>query len=305
MKILLLLTLLLAIKGIDSEILFRSNEGYDFESPLVSYTVFSEFNKCSTCKHFYTANFNSGDDIFIQVSVPANAVDVVTVIKIIGPDATENFDTYDIDHVNLFVKKNIFQIDTVSEFNSSVILQISSNSPHAHYAVRVGKEENINVLDYTLRFGILSQNLRMWSGTFVYFIFFLILAIGYFLLWPLYRIKSYVVFPKLAIIGYVSWIIDAFFQYFFIIKYSSSFSIISFLFHILPNTVYSGLLSTLYEKSTNKEVWLLSVAGVSLVYGGGGFYISVICLIISYIGLITMKNTGDIKDNKKLFCGVV
>jgi len=305
MRQLLLVALLLVLELINGEILFRVNEGYDFESPLISHTVFSEFNKCTTCRHFYTANFNVGDTVYVEVLVPANAVDVVTVIKIIGPEETINFDTYDIDNVNLFVKKKIFEIDTVSQINSSVILQITSKSPHAHYAVRIGKEETINVLDYTLRFALLVQSLRMWSGTFVYLIFFLILSIGYFLLWPLYRIKSYVIFPKLAIIGYISWIIDSFFQYFFIIKYSSSFSIVSFLFHIFPNVVYSVLLSILYEKSNNKEVWLLSIAGVSMLYGGGGFYISTVCLLVSYVGLITMKNSGDIKDNKKLFCGVV
>lgn len=301
----LLVTLLLFLKLVNGEVLFRVNEGYDFESPLVSFTVFSEFNKCTACTHFYTANFNTGDKVYVEVLVPANAVDVVTVIKIIGPEETVNFDTYDLDNINLLVKKKIFEIDTTSQINSSVILQIESKSPHAHYAVRIGKEETINVLDYTLRFAWLVQRLRMWSGTFVYFIFFLILSIGYFLLWPLYRIKSYVIFPKLAIIGYISWIVDSFFQYFFIIKYSSSFSIVSFLFHIFPNVVYSVLLSIFYEKSNNKEIWLLSIAGVSLLYGGGGFYISTVCLLISYVGLITMKNSGDIKDNKKLFCGVV
>ena len=39
-------------------------------------------------------------------------------------------------------------------------------------------------------------------------------------------------------------------------------------------------------------------------YGGGGLYIGFVSLLLSYMGLMTMKQTNEGKDNKKLFCNL-
>lgn len=285
-----------------SQHVFISNDGYDFKDTLYSNTVYSEFNNCKNCKHFYTANFVTNDKIFFEVFVPPSETDVITVVKIIGPDNTVNFDKYILDDIYLCAKKKIYEIDAISQTNTSVILQIVSNSPHAHYAVRIGKNDNVGILDYTIKFPYVTQSLRLWNNTFLFFVFYLILSVIYFFTWPLKRYKSYVIFPKLAIIGYMSWILDTFYQYFFIVQYTSSFDFITFIFHVFPNVLFIFLLVYVYDKTTNKEMWLLGICIVSFLYGGGGFYVSSVSLLISYIGLIAMKNKNEGKDKKVLLC---
>jgi len=298
----LLILILGTLQVANGSIYFRSNEGYDFLSPLEETFIYSQFNQCSSCRHYYTANFLKGQRIFMQVFVPAHAVDTVTVIKMIGPPNTENFDTYTLDKFNLVPRKILYEIDEVSQTNSSVIVEIVSQSPHAHYGVVVGHEQSINYLESTLWFAATVQRLRWWSDTFLFFVFYVFLSVLYFLTWPLHRFKSYVILPKLAIIAYLSWVLDAFYMFFYTTKYTAGFNFVSFLFHILPNLTFVILLSFVYEQTINKEVWLLTISIVSLVFGGGGFYIGSACLLASYAGLMTMKNTNEGKDKKALFC---
>ena len=62
--------ILITLQLCKGQIVFRNNEGYDFTEPLVKTTVYSQFNDCTTCKHYYTANFKKDDHIFVQVFVP-------------------------------------------------------------------------------------------------------------------------------------------------------------------------------------------------------------------------------------------
>jgi cellulose synthase/poly-beta-1,6-N-acetylglucosamine synthase-like glycosyltransferase len=249
-------------------------------------------------------NFQEGDDIFVEVFVPASTSDIVQVIKIIGPPSTERFDPFEVDHLFLNARKRIFEIDSISTTNSTVILEIISNSPHAHYGVRCGKEEPFEFLEYTLSFAFLTQSLRLWSGTFTFFVFFLILTIAYFFTWPLHRYKTYVIFPKLATICFLSWILDTFYQYFHIVQYINEFSFLTFVFHVVPNVTYVILLAFVYNKTRQKELWLIIIGSVSFLFGGGGFYIGSLCLFVSYAGLITMKNSTEDKEKKSLICKV-
>ncbi len=300
----ILFIILITLQICKGQIVFRNNEGYDFTEPLRKTTVYSQFDECTTCKHYYTANFKKDDHIFVQVFVPPSSIDVVTVIKMIGPQTTKNYDAYTLDSVNLVAHKNIFEIDTTSESNRSVILEIVTNSPHAHYGVRMGSEANFNILDVTIKFGVVVQSLRWWNNTFLYFVFLTFTSVIYFLTFPLHRFKSYVVLPKIAALSYLSWVFDAFYQFFFITKYTSSFSILSFILHIVPNLTCAILLNFVYEQTRNKELWLIVISCVSLVYGGGGLYIGFASLLLSYVGLMTMKQTNEGKDNKKLFCNL-
>ena len=100
----------------------------------------------------------------------------------------------------------------------------------------------------------------------------------------------------------MSWILDTFYQYFFIVQYTSSFDFITFIFHVFPNVLFIFLLVYVYDKTSNKEIWLLGICIVSFLYGGGGFYVSSVSLLISYIGLIAMKNKNEGKDKKVLLC---
>ena len=296
------LLFLWTLQGVKGTIYFRSNEGYDFLSPQQETFVYSQFNQCPSCRHYYTANFKKGERIFLQVFVPAHAVDTVNVIKMIGPLNTENYDTYTLDKLNLVPRKTLYEIDEVSQTNSSVILEILSNSPHAHYGVVMGHEKKINFLEYSLWFAATVQRLRWWSDTFLFFVFYVFLSVMYFLTWPLHRFKSYVVLPKLAIIAYLSWVLDAFYMFFYTTKYTEGFNFFSFFFHVFPNLTFVIILSFVYEQTINKEIWLLSISIISLLFGGGGFYIGSACLLASYAGLMTMKNTNEGKDKRKLFC---
>lgn len=286
-----------------AQMVFKVNSGYDFKETQKETIVFSEFNQCSQCQHYYTANYFTGENILMQVFVPPNSVNHVQITKIIGPPPVDNYDSYMLDSVHLLAKKQIYKLDDVSNTNTSVILLITSKAPHAHYAVSVGKDPEFNILDYTIKFGANVQKLRWWNNTFVYFIFFLFLCVFYFLMWPLKRYKSYVILPKIAFISFLSWLCDAFYQYFFIVKYTSSFSMLSFIMHILPNSILCILLCFMYEKTINKEIWLISIASVSLLYGGGGFYIGSAACMLSWVGLSAMKkNSEGDKDKRSLFC---
>ena len=74
--------------------------------------------------------------------------------------------------------------------------------------------------------------------------------------------------------------------------------------HIVPNLTCAVLLNFVYEQTRNKELWLIVISCVSLLYGGGGLYIGFVSLLLSYVGLMTMKQTNEGKDNKKLFCNL-
>ena len=288
-----------------ADILFQTNDGYDFETPLTFTTVYAEFHDCNKCTHFYTANYQENDEIAVQVLVPAHQTDKINVIKIFGPDPKLQLVTrYEVNHMLFSVGKIIYEIDTIASTNTSVILQIDSASPHAHYAVSVGKVSEFNFLNWTLKFPYLVQGVRYWMSTFVIYLFFLLLAFLYFITWPLQRYKSYVIFPKLAIFSYGAWLLDTFYQYFYIVQYTSDWSILTFLVHIVPNLIYITVLLVVYETTLQKEFILLGVAIVSLFIGGGGAYLGSLFLIVAYIGLVLMKNNSEqYRDKKVLVCG--
>jgi len=306
MKVWLLLTLCL-YKCIcsDANVLFTSNDGHDFESPLIASTVYSEFHDCKECSRFYTANYKENEQIFVQVLVPAQQKDKINVIKIFGPAPKIQLDTrYEVNHMLFSIGKIIYEVDAVASTNTSIILQINSASPHAHYAVTVGQTTDFNVLNWTIKFAYLVQGVRYWMSSFVIYLIFIVLVFIYLVTWPLQRYKSYVIFPKLAIIAYIAWILDTFYQYFYIIQYSSDWSIMTFLVHLVPNIVYIVVLLIVYETTIQKEVILISVCIVSLLFGGGGAYVGSFCLLIAYIGLLIMKGANNNKDKKILFCRV-
>ena len=288
-----------------ANIVFTSNDGYDFETPSMFTTVYSEFHDCKACSMFYTANYKENEQIFVQVLVPAHQTDAVQVIKIFGPAPKVQLKSkYEVNHMLFAVGKVIYEVDAVASTNTSVILQITSSSPHAHYAVTVGQTTQFNVLNWTIYFAYLVQAVRYWMSTFVIYLIYIVLVFVYFVTWPFQRYKSYVIFPKLAIIAYISWILDTFYQYFYIIQYSSDYSILTFLVHIVPNIVYIVVLLIIYETTIKKELILIVVCIVSLLFGGAGAYIGSLCLLIAYIGLFMMKGANKNKGKKILFCKV-
>ncbi len=305
MKIWFVLGLLLYLcRHSHANIVFTSNNGYDFEAPSIFTTVYSEFHDCNACSMFYTANYKENEKIFVQVLVPAHQTDKINVIKIFGPAPNLENSKYEINHMLFSVGKVIYEVDAVANTNTSVILQITSASPHAHYAVTVGQTTQFNILNWTIYFAYLVQAVRYWMSTFVIYLIYIVLVFVYFVTWPFQRYKSYVIFPKLAIIAYIACILDTFYQYFYIIQYSSDYSILTFLVHIVPNITYIVVLLIVYETTIQKEVILISVCIVSLLIGGGGAYIGSLCLLIAYIGLFIMKGANKNKGKKILFCKV-
>ncbi len=288
-----------------ASILFKSNDGHDFEKPTVFTTVYTETVDCNGCSSFYTANYKENEHIFVQVLVPAHQTDQINVIKIFGPAPKVQLKSkYEVNHMLFAVGKVIYEVDAVASTNTSVILQITSSSPHAHYAVTVGQTTQFNILNWTIYFAYLVQAVRYWMSTFVIYLIYIVLVFVYFVTWPFQRYKSYVIFPKLAIIAYISWILDTFYQYFYIIQYSSDYSILTFLVHIVPNIVYIVVLLIVYETTIRKELILIVVCIVSLLFGGAGAYIGSLCLLIAYIGLFIMKGANKNKGKKILFCKV-
>ena len=267
-------------------------------------TIYAEVYDCKGCTQFYTANYQENDDIFVQVLVPAHQTDKINVIKIFGPDPTLQLVTrYEVNHMLFSVGKIIYEIDAIAPTNTSVILQINSASPHAHYAVSVGKQSSFHFVNWTLKFAYLVQGVRYWMSTFVIYIFCLLLAFLYFITWPLQRYKSYVIFPKMAIFSYGAWLLDTFYQYFYMVQYTSDWSMLTFLVHIVPNVVYIATLLIVYETTLQKEFILLTIAIVSLFVGGGGAYLGSLFLVVAYIGLVLMKNNSEqYRDKKSLVC---
>ena len=301
---LLVLWLFCLLSVASADILFQRNDGYDFETPLTFTTIYAEVYDCKGCTQFYTANYKENDDIFVQVLVPAHQTDKINVIKIFGPDPKLQLVTrYEVNHMLFSVGKIIYEIDAIAPTNTSVILQINSASPHAHYAVSVGKESSFHFVNWTLKFAYLLQGVRYWMSTFVIYIFFLLLAFLYFITWPLQRYKSYVIFPKMAIFSYGAWLLDTFYQYFYMVQYTSDWSMLTFLVHIVPNVVYIATLLIVYETTLQKEFILLTIAIVSLFVGGGGAYLGSLFLVVAYIGLVLMKNNSEqYRDKKSLVC---
>ena len=301
---LLVLWLFCLLSVASADILFQTNEGYDFETPLTFTTIYAEVHDCKGCTQFYTANYKENDEIFVQVLVPAHQTDKINVIKIFGPDPKLQLVTrYEVNHMLFSVGKIIYEIDAIAPTNTSVILQINSASPHAHYAVSVGKVSSFHFVNWTLKFAYLVQGVRYWMSTFVIYIFFLLLTFIYFITWPLQRYKSYVIFPKMAIFSYGAWLLDTFYQYFYMVQYTSDWSILTFLVHIVPNIVYIGTLLIVYETTLQKEFILLTIAIVSLFIGGGGAYLGSLFLVVAYIGLVIMKNNSEqYRDKKSLVC---
>ena len=297
--------LLLLIVGTSAEYVFVSNDGYDFTRSTVSTTVYGEFHDCLNCQHFFTANFKADDEIFVQVSVPGHQTDKINIIPVFGPDPVFFKSTqYEMDSFLFSVSKVEHEIDTKALTNTSVILQITSNSPHAHYVVTCGRTTEFNFLDWTILLPYVTQRVRMWSSTFVWPFFFFGIAFVYFVTWPLQRYRSYVLMPKLAMICFGSCICDTFYQYFYVVQYNSDFSILTFLLHIVPNLVYIIFLMVIYETTIQKEAVLISVGLVSLLLGGGGNYFGTLFLLIGFVGLLLMKNKSQDKDKKLLFCKV-
>ena len=123
----------------------------------------------------------------------------------------------------------------------------------------MGSEANFNILDVTIKFGVVVQSLRWWNNTFIYFVFFTFTSVILFSYVSITSVfKSYVVLPKITALSYLSWVFDAFYQFFFITKYTSSFTILSFILHIVPNLTCAILLYFVYEQTRNKGSMVIS-----------------------------------------------
>ena len=68
--------------------------------------------------------------------------------------------------------------------------------------------------------------------------------------------------------------------------------------------VYVVLMTYAFNRSAQKEVFFVVLAFLSFVVGGGGLYLGSLSLLVSYAGLITMKNRSEDKGKKILFCKV-
>ena len=122
--------------------------------------------------------------------------------------------------------------------------------------------------------------------------------------WTLSRVRKWALLPQLATLSFVAWVVDVFLQYFVTIQFTSKKSILTFLFHILPNAVYVSMLMfwDVAQSNRQKEVFL-GIGLVSIIFGGAGAYIGASLLLFAslqkYFQFIDTR-----KAKEKIICKV-
>ena len=303
MKVLLLFLLLTLAAA--SPVFLVDND-YTFKHPTTYQMVYAEFSETNTRnKQFFAANFQTGEEILLEVFLPVATKDEVLVLQITSHETEFPIqEQYHHDAVHMVSLKKVFKVAKTAEVNTTVVIEVTGRIKGAHYAVSIGATAPFNILDYTVALPYIVQRIRIWTRTFYMPYFFLVLSIIYLLLWPLSRSRTWEILPKIASFAYISWMLDVMLQYFITIQFTNKKNIITFILHIIPNivVVYFLLFSPVGKSNKQKEVFLGIGIG-SLLIGGAGGYVGSILLLASAAKKITqyMHTKGS---KEKLFCKV-
>jgi hypothetical protein len=282
------------------------DEDHTFQNPTNYQMVYAEFSEANTRnKQFFAANFIKGEEMVLEVFLPVSTKDEVVVLQVTGHGMEFPLkEQYTHDPINMVALKKIFKVSQTAPVNTTIVIEVVGRIKGAHYAVAIGSNKHVNIFDYTISLAYIVQRIRIWSRTFYIPFFFGFLTVVYLLLWPLSRVRTWEVFPKIASFAYVSWILDVLLQYFITIQFTTQRNIITFLLHVVPNmvVVYFLLFSRIGKSNKQKEMFLGIGLG-SLLLGGAGGYVGSILLISSSIKKYTQYM--DTKGSKeKLFCKV-
>ena len=289
-----------------SEALFLTDKDHTFADPTSYQIVYAEFSEDNTRnKQFFAANFLKGDAIKMEVFLPVATKDEVVVLQVTGHEmGFPKSETYVHDAANVLAMRKLFKVETMAQVNTTVVIQVVGRIKGAHYAVSVGSKPNFNIFDYTIALPYTVQRIRTWTRTLYFPYIFIVFTVLYLIAWPLSRARSWALLPRLASFSYFAWLIDVILQFFVTIQFSSKKSILTFLFHLVPNAVfvYMLLIWDLGTSNRQKEVFL-GVSLASFVFGGAGGYIGAALLLFAslqkYFQFIDTR-----KAKEKIICKV-
>jgi hypothetical protein len=285
---------------------FLTDTDYTFQNPTSYQIVYAEFSEENTRnRQFFAANFLKGEEILLEVFLPVATKDEVVVLQMTAHEREFPIqEPYKHDPITVVALKKIYKVETVATVNSTIVIEVVGRIKGAHYAVAIGRDSGVNILDYTISLAYITQRIRIWTRTFYLPFFFIAFSVIFLLLWPLSRARTWELLPKLAAFAYLSWIIDVLLQYFITIQFTNHKSILTFALHLLPNIViiYFVVFSPVGKSNKQKEVFLGIGIG-SLLIGGAGGYVGSVLLLTSAVKKITQfLNTKGSKE--KLFCRV-
>ncbi len=286
--------------------MFLTDKDHTFEKPTEYQIVYAEFSEDNTRnRQFFAANFLKGEKMRMEVFVPVATKDQVIVLQVTGHGmGFPKSEMYVHDAANVLAMEKVFKVTSVAEVNTTIVIEVIGQIKGAHYAVSVGEKKHFNIFDYSIALPYTVQRIRSWTRTLYFPYIFMLFSFLYLIAWPLSRARKWELLPRLATLSYVAWVVDVFLQYFVTIQFTSKKSILTFLFHIVPNTVYVSLLMfwDIAQSNRQKEVFL-GVGLVSIVLGGAGGYIGASLLLFAslqkYFQFIDTR-----KAKEKIICKV-
>lgn len=303
MNLYLLLLLVCLCRG---QAMFLTDKDHTFNNPTTYQIVYAQFSEQNTRnRQIFAANFLKGDKMVMEVFLPVATKDEVVVLQVTGHEMgfVKN-EMYVNDPANVLAMKKIFKVSTVAPVNTTIVIEVVGQIKGAHYAVSVGEKQNFNIFEYTVALPYTVQSIRTWTRTLYLPYIFIGFAILLLVAWPLSRSRSWAILPRLAAISYTAWVVDVFLQYFVTIQFTSKKSILTFLFHIVPNVAYAYtlLFSQIAQVNRQKEVFLI-IGLVSLLLGGAGGYVGASLLLFAslqkYFQFIDTQ-----KAKEKIICKV-
>ncbi|MAD26208.1 MAG: hypothetical protein CMO44_18780 [Verrucomicrobiales bacterium] len=286
--------------------IFLTDKDHTFKNPTDYQIVYAKFSEENTRnRQFFAANFLKGDKMKMEVFIPVATKDEIVVLQVTGHGmGFPKSEMYVHDPANVLAMKKVFKVTATAQVNTTIVIEVVGQVKGAHYAVTIGERNNFNIFDYSTALPYTVQRIRTWTRTLYFPYIFVAFTFLYLIAWPLSRTRSWALLPRLAALSYVAWILDVFLQYFVTIQFTSKKSILTFLFHILPNTayVYTLLFSDVAQSNRQKEVFL-GVGLVSLIFGGAGGYIGTSLLLFAslqkYFQFIDTR-----KAKEKIICKV-
>lgn len=286
--------------------MFLRDKDHTFEKPTDYQIVYAEFSEGNTRnRQFFAANFLKGDKMQMEVFLPVATKDEVTVLQVTGHGmGFPKGEMYVHDAANVLAMEKVFKVTSVAEVNTTIVIEVIGQIKGAHYAVSVGIKSNFNIFDYSIALPYTVQRIRTWTRTLYFPYVFVTFGLLYLIAWPLSRARKWALLPRLAAFSYLAWIVDVFLQYFVTIQFTSKKSILTFLFHIIPNAVYVYMLLfwAVAQSNRQKEVFL-GVGLASFVFGGAGAYVGAALLLFAslqkYFQFIDTR-----KAKEKIICKV-
>ena len=162
-----------------------------------------------------------------------------------------------------------------------VAMTVVCTSLEGRFAVLVGETRDYSFWQLTLGFPVLVQSVRQWGQRFYFPIIFGILALLFFLSWPLQkrRPSTTMILSSLALLSLLAWAMESFYAYFLIATVTKKRSFFSFLLNVVVNLIFAlGIGLTMEETLSTRRVAVLTILFCSLMIGGGGAYLCPVLL---------------------------